>query len=314
MTQPRRRCLLAGLAAAGAAALPASGWAREALRLVVAYPPGGVSDQVTRALASLLDAQGAGPVVVENRAGAGGAVGLASMARAAPDGRTLCFSAISPLTQSAAAPVGGRPLAEVVVPVIGVMHTPVLLVGTPAFAGRSFGDLLAAARARPGLLRWATSGAGTAGHQVLEQVRRATGIDVTHVPYKGGGPQLNDALAGEFELLSTNVAPLQIDYVRAGRFTPLAVGAPARMPVLAAVPTFAELGCPGANLASLFGLFAPRGTPEVVVRRLNVLLARALAHPALRNRLLSAGNLPAGSSTAEFAAAILAEAQAGTLR
>jgi tripartite-type tricarboxylate transporter receptor subunit TctC len=313
MTQPRRRCLLAGLAAAGVAALPASGWAREALRLVVAYPPGGVSDQITRALASLLDAQGAGPVVVENRAGAGGAVALASMARTAPDGRTLCFSAISPLSQSTV-PVGGRPLVEAVVPVIGVMHTPVLLVGTPAFAGRSFGDLLAAARARPGLLRWATSGAGTAGHQVLEQVRRATGIDVTHVPYKGGGPQLHDALAGEFELLSTNVAPLQIDYVRTGRFTPLAVGAPARVGVLGAVPTFAELGCPGANLASLFGLFAPRGTPDAVVRRVNALLGRALAHPALRNRLLSSGNLPAGGSAAEFAAAIVADAQAGTTR
>lgn len=308
---PGRRRLVAAVAASLCApavcATPA--WPARALRIVVVYPPGGLSDGVARALAERLARQLGVPVRVENRAGGGGSVGLQALARAAPDGHTLAFSAISPLTlRPHLGPMGFDPLRDVA-PVAGVMFTPVLLVGTPAFTGHRFADLLAQARERPRALRWATSGVATAGHLVLEQVQAGSGIAVTHVPYKGGGQQLNDALGGQFELLSTNVAPVQLDHVAAGRLRPLAVGAPRRLDVLPQLPTFAELGLPQANIGSLFGVFAPGGTPAAVLERLNAEINTASEAPEIRERLLAADNLPASGDRAGFARHIAQEWQ-----
>ena len=146
------------------------------------------------------------------------------------------------------------------------MRTPVLVVGTPAFAGQRFEDLIAAARAAPGRLRWASSGHATTGHLVIEQVCAAAGVDIDHIPYAGGGEQLNDALAGHFEVLSSNVAARQLADVKEGRLRALAVGAPQRVAVLPEVPTLAELGYPAANLSPLFGVFAPGRTPRARLR------------------------------------------------
>mgnify|MGYP000317139134 CR=1 FL=1 len=301
----RRRTLLASLpvamGAASAAAQPR--WPTQPLRLIVVYPPGGLSDGMARLLAERLQAQLGVAVRVDNRAGGGGSVGLQALARAAPDGHTLAYSAVSPLTlrpHLQADGTGVDPLRGIA-PVAGVMFTPVLVVGTPAFTGRDFAALLAQARARPGALRWATSGIATAGHLVLEQVQAGAGVRVTHVPYKGGGQQLNDALAGQFELLSTNVAAAQLQHVAAGRFTPLAVGAPQRLDVLPQVPTFAELDLAQANVSSLFGLYAPPGTPPALLDRLNAETNRALAEPSVRERIVASDNLPAGGSRAGFA-------------
>ena len=308
-----RRRLLASVPAAAAAAatgwtpavLAQPRWPAQPLRIIVVYPPGGLSDSMARLLAGQLESQLGVPVRVDNRAGGGGSVGLLALAQAAPDGHTLAYSAVSPLTlrphlQGDGAGSGPDPLRDVA-PVAGVMFTPVLLVGTPAFKGRDFAALLAQARARPGALRWATSGIATAGHLVLEQVQAGAGVHVTHVPYKGGGQQLNDALAGQFELLSTNVAAAQLQHVAAGRFTPLAVGAPQRLDVLPQVPTFAGLGLPQANVSSLFGLFAPAGTPVALLDRLNAEVNRALAEPSVRERIVASDNLPAGGSRSAFA-------------
>lgn len=281
-------------------------WSPDAVRLLVAYPPGGISDRMARLLAHGLEPQLGCPVLVENRPGAGGSVALQAIARSQPDGRTLGFCAISPL---ALAPLLGVPAPEVA-PVIGVMRTPLLLVGTSALAARDFAGMLALARAAPGSLRWATSGVGTIGHLVLEQVQRGENISVVHVPYAGGGPQLHDALAGRFELLSTNLAPQQVDHVRSGRFTPLALGAPTRAAALPDVPTFAEAGCPGANRDSLFGLFATRNTPAALLNRLNAACSAVLAQPDLRHLLLASGNLPAGGSALQFRAEIEQQAAA----
>lgn len=282
-------------------------WPSKPVRIWVAYPPGGVSDDMARALALALAPLLGVPVLVENRPGAGGGVAMQALARAPADGHTLCFSAITPLTLThTAATPRFQPLRDIA-PVLSVMLTPVLVVATSAFAGGSFAEVLAQARARPGALRWATSGHGTTGHWVLEQVSRTQGLDITHVPYQGGGTQLTDALAGHFELLSTNVGPLQLQHIRDGRFKPLAVGAPQRLPVLPDVPTLGELGFESANRASVFGLFAPGATPAVRLDRLNALGNQALAQPAMRERLLAVNNLPTGGSRAAFARDIAAE-------
>ena len=310
---PRRLALFAALALAagrghaGESTTEPGPHASDApLRIVVAYPNGGVTDTIARALAVELTQQTRRQVLVENRAGAGGAIALRALRHLPADGSTLVLSAITPLALDPEL-AADRRAGRGAVAVAEVMQTPFLLVGTSAFAGHDFADLLQIARARPDRLRWATSGIATTGHLVLEEISAATGIAVTHIPYNGGGQQLTDALGGQFELLSTNVGPLQLRYVQDGRFKALAVGAPARLALLADVPTLAELGLPRANLTSRFGLYAAAGTPDRVVQRLNAEIDRALLAPAIRDALLASANLPGRGSAADFARSMARE-------
>jgi tripartite-type tricarboxylate transporter receptor subunit TctC len=290
------------LGVASAALAPAVLGAAEpgVLRIVVAYPPGGVSDLMARLIADRLEAHLQRTVVVENQPGAAGTLALSRLAHRSVHARTLVLCATTPL--ALARRLGLR--VPPVVPVCGVMHTPQLLLGTSLLGGKNFGEVIEYARQSPGAVRWATSGVGTLGHLVLGQVAKAFNVDVVHVPYKGGGEQLRDALGGQFELLSSNLAVMQISYVKAGRLSALALGAPARCAPLPDVPTFAELGCPAANLSSLFGLFAAPGTSRGEVRRLNAALNAALSSPDIRDAIQDSGNLPASGSVAEFEAQI----------
>jgi len=284
-------------------------WPSRPIRLIVVYPVGGVSDAIARALAQQLAALLGVAVVVENRAGAGGSSGMHALASAKPDGHTLAFSAITPLSlHPLLAKVKYDPLKDIV-PLVGVMNTPALLVGTQAFDGETFADLLAPPHPRAASLRWATTGFGTTGHMVLEQVRLATGLPISHIPYKGGASQLNDALAGHFELLSTNAGATQLAYIKLGKLKPLAVGAPSRLDSLPTVPTFDELGLPRANLSSLFGLFAPAGVPEPVLDRLNAAVNQLLQQAEMRALLAANDSLPLGGSPASFASRIRVETE-----
>jgi len=291
-------------AAASAQVLP------KTLRIIVAYPAGGVSDAVARALADKLAAQMNIAVVIENKAGASGTIGMDAVAKASPDGATLGFSAISPLVLS---PHLGRspfdPLKDIQ-PIASVMYSPVLLMATSASASKDFAGLLADARAKPGAIRWATSGQASLGHIMLAQLHAAARIEVTHVPYKGGGQQMNDALGGQFEVLSTNAGATLSQHIQAGKLRPLAVGAPTRLESLPNVPTLAELGYPAANLSSLFGVFAPAGLPPPLAARYNVEINKALATPDLRAKLLATDNVPTGGAAADFVKAVSAEYEA----
>lgn len=308
----RRQALAAGSALVLGAVAPsrAQAWPSKPVRLTVAYPPGGISDEISRALAEGLAARLGVPVLVDHRPGAGGSLAMEHLARSAPDGHALCFSAITPLTLS---PLLGHqrfdPAAEIE-PLISVMQTPILVVGTPALMGDTWEALVAQARLRPGAVRWASSGIGTTGHLVLEQVRRASGLDIAHIPYKGGGEQIQHALGGQFEVLSTNLAPAQVNLVQAGRLKALALGAPARLQVLPDVRTLAELGFPAANLGSVFGLFAPARTPAAILERLNAELNGVLGSAALRQKLATVNSVPTGGSRQAFTALIAREAEA----
>ncbi len=318
----RRRALTllgASAALAAAAGLPARASAQGAgtawpgsrpLRIVVAYPAGGVSDVVARALADRLATQLGSPVIVENKAGAGGAIAMDMVAKAPADGYTLGFSSVSPLVLSPH--LGRLPYDAVrdIAPVASVMVSPVLLLATPACTARDFPALVAQAKARPGDIRWATSGLASLGHIMLEQIMLGTQAKITHVPYKGGGQQLTDALSGQFEVLSTNAGPAVAQQIQAGKLRPLAVGAPQRVDGMPATPTLAELGLPAANLSSQFGLFAPGRLPAALLERLNAEVNKALAAPDLRNRLLNTGNVPTGGGAADFAREIAQESQA----
>ena len=310
-----RRALLtlAGVGLCGAVQAAPEAWPTKPIHLVVAYPPGGVSDDTARGLAHFMSTRLKVPVLVESRAGAGGLVALESLTHAAPDGYTLAYCAISPLVFAPAASAsspsarGSDALLQDVAPVVSIMDTPVLVLAHPSFKPANFAAMLAAARATPGRLRWATSGQATVGHMVLAQIRSAAGVSITHIPYKGGGQQLTDALAGQFELLSSNVAAQQLQYVQRGLLKPLAIGSPTRLPVLPDVPTLAELGFPEANLVSTFGLFAPRGVAPERLRLINAVVNEALRQPEIRSKILDVSNLPTGGSAADFAAHIAKE-------
>lgn len=312
MTPPASSCSRrAALTALAALALPAQAqsWPARPLRVIVPYPPGGVSDIVTRAIADRLAASLGQPVIVDNKAGASGTIGMDGLAKAAPDGYTLAFSAISPLTLSPA--VGKVPYdaAHDFTPLAGVMDSPVLLLATSACTARDFRELLAQAREKPGTLRWATSGSASLGHLMLEQLQAAAQVRMVHIPYKGGGQQITDALGGQFEVLSVNAGPALAKHIQSGRLRALAVGAPRRLDALPQVPTLAELGFPAANLSSHFGFFAPGRLPQPLVERLNGEINKALQDPGVRERLLAGENVPTGGSAGEFARLVAAEAQ-----
>lgn len=308
----RRAQLLSGLLGLVATTAFAQAAVRSgrAVRLTVAYPPGGVSDETARDLATRLQVRLGVPVIVDHRPGAAGAIALEALSRAPADSQALCFCAITPLLQLPSVGQLRYDPVQDIAPVAAVMRTPVLVVATPAFEGNSLADLIAAARREPGRIRWATSGHATTGHLVLEQIRALATVDIIHVPYAGGGQQINDALAGHFEVLSTNVAARQLDYVRAGRWRALAVGSPRRLSVLPEVPTFAELGYDAANLSSLFGVFAPGRTPAARLDQWNLHINAVLDEPAFKQRLLANGNLPVQASRLEFVRRIATEAAA----
>ena len=303
-----KAALVLGLAAIALGA-QAQAWPAKPLRIVVAYPPGGVSDVVARAIGEKLATQIGQPVVVENKAGASGSIGMDAVAKAAPDGHTIGFSAVSPLVLNPHLSKSPFDPARDIAPVASVMYSPVLLVATPAAQARDFKELLAQAKAHPGAVRWSTSGPASLGHIMLEQIKAAAGVDITHVPYKGGGQQITDALGGQFEVLSVNASPALMGHVKAGKLRVLAVGAPARLEAVPQVPTLAELGYPAANLVSLFGFFAPAGVPQPVLERLNAEINKALAQPDVRTRLTSSDNVPTGGSAADFAKRIAAESE-----
>jgi tripartite-type tricarboxylate transporter receptor subunit TctC len=296
----QRRAWLAATLGSLALPLQAQGWPGKPVRLLVAYPPGGVSDMVARALAEQLGSRLGVPVLVENRAGAGGSLAVNVAAKSPPDGHTLVFTALSPLTLSPH--LGSLPYdaSKDLTPVASTMYSPVLLAATPAFAQGDFKALLGRARQQPDALRWATSGSGSLGHLMLENIRSQAQVRITHVPYKGGGQQVTDALSGQFEVLSTNASGVALQHIKEGRLRALAVGAAARLDALPGVPTLSELGFPSANFSSHFGIFAPAGMPAAHVEKFNAQVNAVLVLPTLRERLLAAECVAAPMSVAEF--------------
>ena len=282
-------------------------WPHKPIRIVVSYPGGGVSDVVARALGEKLAVQLSTPIVVENKAGAGGAIGLDTVAKSAPDGYTIGFSAISPVALNPH--LGAVPFdpQKDLVPVVSVMYSPVLILATTAEQSPNFKELLSQAKRSPGTVRWATAGLASLGHIVLEQVKYTAKVDITHIPYKGGGQQLNDALGAQYEVLSTNAGPTVMQHIQAGKLKPLAVGAPQRLESLPEVPTLAELGFPEANSTSLFGIFAPANVPAAVLQRLNQEFNKALASPDIQAKLKTSDNVPTGGDAKSFARQIAQE-------
>ncbi len=301
--------LAAALGLPAAAQTLPQGFPSRPVRIIVVYPPGGTSDAVTRVLAEKLAPALGQQVLVENRGGAGGAIGMDAMAKSVPDGHTIAFSAISPVTLLPH--VGKVPYDALkdIAALASVMYSPVYLLGTPAFTGKDFADVVAQAKAKPGALRVGTSGIATLGHLMVEQLRIA-GLDLTHVPYRGGGQVITDAAGGQFELFTANPSSGVNAMLQQGKFRILAVAAPGRLAALPAVPTMTELGYPDSNYTSHFGFFAPARTPDAVLRKLHAEINAVLSLPDIAERLTKLDNVVAISTPEQFAQVVRREYEA----
>jgi tripartite-type tricarboxylate transporter receptor subunit TctC len=289
-------------ACAAAQAFPA-----KPVTIVVPFPAGGALDIVARGLAEQMRADLGQAVIVDNRVGAGGTVGSGLVARAAPDGYTLLLGSVA--THAIAAGLYPKlpydPIADFA-PITQLTSSALVLTASPAAKATTVAELVAAAKAQPGKLNYASTGNGTALHIAGEAFRAAAGIDVLHVPYRGGPQATAALLSGEAAYMLGN-PQLVLPSILAGKLRALAVTGPTRIESLPGVPTLKEAGVPGVDITTWFGLWAPKGTPQAVVERLNSAARMALATTEMKRQLAAQGDGPVGSSAADFAAFVRTE-------
>jgi len=270
------------------------------IRMVITYTPGGNTDLVGRAVAQKVSASLGQQVVVDNRGGGGGVLGTLITTQAAPDGYTIMLGTsagmvIHPLL-SARLPYNA---ARDLVPVSMVVIIPQLLVTNPQLPARNVKELIALAKAKPGYLNAGSSGIGTPNHLGTELLKGLAGVNIVHVPYKGGAPAITDLIGGQIHMAFSSV-PAVLPHINAGRLNALGVGSAKRSPALPNIPTIAEAGVPGYEYTTWYGVFAPAGTPAPIISRLNAEIVKALAAPELNERFVSQGADPAPSSADEL--------------
>ena len=276
------------------------------IRLVVGFPPGGATDLVARLLQRPLSEFLGQEIVVDNRPGANGVIGAEATAKAAPDGYTLHLGTMSALTLSPVIGKTGYDAFRDFTPLGRVVELQNIFIAHPKLAVQDMRELIAYAKAKPGVLNYATSGAGGAGHLAGELLRNMAGIDIVHVPYKGGGPAMTDLLSGQVELFCA-VISTAVPYVKQGKVRALAVTGAKRTAALPEVPTVAESGLRGYDSSAWYGLVGPARLPKNVVERWEAALAAVLGRPEVSQQLLERGIDVSPSSAAELAAYMRSE-------
>jgi tripartite-type tricarboxylate transporter receptor subunit TctC len=290
------------LAADAPAAFPA-----KPIRLVVPFPPGGSTDIIARVIGQKLSESLGQQVIVENKPGAGGNIGVESVAKAPADGYTLVMGHVGTFGSNPALykKLPYDPVKDFA-PVTLIAMVPNLLVVQPSLPIRTTQELIAAARAKPGQLTYGSGGNGSAAHLAAEYFKLRAGVDIQHIPYKGTMPALTDLLSGQISMQITGAPPL-MPYIKSGKVRVLATASPQRLKILPDVPTIAESGVPGYAATQWYGILAPAATPKPVVDKLNVEIVNAINRPDVRARLEAEGAEPVGNTPAEFAAFIKSE-------
>ena len=304
----KRRLLLAGLALPlPGLALAQGGWPQRPVRLVSPFAAGSTVDLMARAVAQPLGEALGQPVVVENRTGAGGNVGVDAAAKAPKDGYTLAIGTSGPLSiNPELLPAMPYDVAAELAPVSLLAIGPnVLLLGKDVPA-QSVPELVALARARPGALNYGSSGIGSSNHLAGAVFAATAGVELTHIPYRGNADMVNDLVAGRLHMVFSGLPPV-LPLVQAGTLRPLVVSGPARVAAIAQVPTVAEVGLAGAEAISFYGVVAPSGTPGAVLERLGAALRQVLAREDVRRIFAGLGSEAAASTPAEFSALIASE-------
>lgn len=298
--------VVAAVALCGAAHAQ-SNYPTKPIRLLVPFAAGGTTDLIARVVADPLGRELGQPVIVENKGGGGGAIGAAETARATPDGYHLGLATVSTTaTNPAINPKIPYNVFTDFTPIVNIAATPNIIAANPKFVGQDYKSFLEEVKKNPGKHSFGSPGTGSIGHLMMEMFMLATGTQMQHVPYRGSGPALNDAVAGQIPLIFDNF-PSALPFVKEKRLTALVVAAPKRLAVLPDVPTLAEVGAPGVNRMAYYGVVGPKGTPKEIVDKVNKAVHKVLQDPAIRKRIEDTGSLIVADTPEKFAQEIKAE-------
>jgi tripartite-type tricarboxylate transporter receptor subunit TctC len=304
----REAALVATVAACGVAPATAQqDYPNKPIVLVVPFAPGGSSEFLSRLIGAKLTEAWKQQVVVESRPGGAGNIAMDAVQRAKPDGYTLILGHVGTLAVNPAmfAKLPYDP-DKGFVPVTMIATVPSLLGVNPNVPAKDFKEFVALAKAKPGTIYYGSAGNGSSGHLAMEYLKQAAHIDVAHVPYKGTGPMITDLLGGQTQATFTGATPL-MPHIKQGKLRAIAVGSAKRIPALPDVPTVAEAGIAGFETSQWYGILAPAGTPDAIVRKLSAEINRILKTQDVIDRLASDGSIPQGSTPEEFAKFIAAE-------
>jgi tripartite-type tricarboxylate transporter receptor subunit TctC len=305
------RIIALACAALLAAAMPShaqTGWPDKPIRLVVSFAPGGVHDTLSRVLQPKLTEALGQPIVIENRAGAGGNIAAEAVAKSAPDGATFLVASEAIATNEYLYRKMAYDPYKDLVPVAKLADYPMALIVHPSLSVDNVRGLVALAQARPGSISYGSAGVGASGHLAGELFKNVTGVDMVHVPYKGGAPALADLIAGRIQFMFLSVS-LTAPQAKQGKVKVIAVTGSKRARELPDVPTTAEQGFPQVQALLFSSMLAPAGTPPAVVKRMNEAVVKAIETPEVQKRLADIGAVPAPTSPEEFAGILRAEGE-----